>query len=177
MKLLIIIPCKLDSKRLTKKNIARFKGRPLIFDTIDYAKKTNHDYDLIISTEDVAELTSLLPGENIQKREKCLCGDAEVVDVYINIAQKVNKIYDYVICLQPDNPNRTNSLDSCLNYMIDNNYDDLITVNEEYKRSGAIRIFKFDYLRNSHVSKRIGSLMDKAFDIHDYNDLGIASCD
>ena len=55
--------------------------------------------------------------------------------------------------------------------MIDNNYDDLITVNPEYKRSGSIRIFKFDYLKSGQISKRLGCIKDDATDIHYQEDL------
>ena len=75
-----------------------------------------------------------------------MCGDTEVVDVYVNIVQNLNEKFDYVVALQPDHPDRENSLDYCLEYMIKNNYDDLITIESNYKRSGSIRIFKYDFL-------------------------------
>jgi hypothetical protein len=65
----------------------------------------------------------------------------------------------------------THTLDECIKYMIDNNYDDLITINPTYKRSGSVRIFKFDYLKNGMVSKRIGCIQDHATDIHYESDL------
>ena len=46
-----------------------------------------------------------------------------------------------MVALQPDHPDREHDLDYCLNYMIDNNYDDLITIEPNYKRSGSVRIF------------------------------------
>ena len=55
--------------------------------------------------------------------------------------------------------------------MIENNYDDLITINPSWKRSGSVRIFKFDYLKRGMVSKRIGCLRDSATDIHYQEDL------
>ena len=103
-----------------------------------------------------------------------MCGDTEVVDVYINIIQKLDSKYDYVVALQPDHPDREHSLDYCLNYMIDNNYDDLITIEPNFKRSGSIRIFKYDFIINGNVSKRIGCLKDSATDIHYLEDLNKA---
>ena len=76
------------------------------------------------------------------KRDKDMCGDTEVVDVYINIIQKLDSKYDYVVALQPDHPDREHTLDYCLDYMIKNNYDDLITIEPNFKRSGSVRIFK-----------------------------------
>ena len=58
-----------------------------------------------------------------------------------------------------------------MDYLIENNYDDLITVNNEYKRSGSVRIFKYEYLKAGFVSKRMGCIRDDATDIHYKEDL------
>jgi hypothetical protein len=55
--------------------------------------------------------------------------------------------------------------------MVENNYDDLITVNPNYKRSGSVRIFKYNYLKSEQVSKRLGCIKDSAVDIHYQEDL------
>ena len=36
--------------------------------------------------------------------------------------------YDLVVCLQPDHPDREHTFDYCVDYMVENNYDDLITM-------------------------------------------------
>ena len=104
-------------------------------------------------------------------RSKDLCGDIEVVDVYLDIINKVTTSYDLVVCLQPDNPNRSHTFDECVDYMLENNYDDLVTINPEYKRSGSVRIFKYQYLKKGQVSKRLGCIKDNATDIHYEQDL------
>jgi len=171
MKLLTIIPAKLDSKRLTKKNIRELKGKPLFLHSIDYAQDTKHKNKIIVSSES-KEVEDLVPEDIFfHRRSEDLCGDVEVVDVYLDIIKDINTEFDYVICLQPDNPNRSNTLDECLDYLIENNYDDLITVNNEYKRSGSVRIFKYEYLKAGLVSKRMGCIRDDATDIHYREDL------
>ena len=171
MKILTIIPTKLDSTRLKEKNILLLEGKPLFHHSIDYARASSHQVDIIVSTEST-KVKSLIPkGVQIHNRDGNLCGDVEVVDVYLDIIENIDETYDYVVCLQPDNPNRSNKLDDCLNYMIENNYDDLITVNNEYKRSGSVRIFKYEYLKAGLVSKRMGCIRDDAMDIHYQRDL------
>lgn len=171
MKLLTLIPAKLDSKRLTKKNIRELKGKPLFLHSIDYAQDTKHKNKIIVSSES-KEVEDLVPKDIFfHRRSEDLCGDVEVVDVYLDIIKDINTKFDYVICLQPDNPNRSNTLDECLDYLIENNYDDLITVNNEYKRSGSVRIFKYEYLKAGLVSKRMGCIRDDATDIHYREDL------
>ena len=171
MKLLTLIPAKLDSKRLTKKNIRELKGKPLFLHSIDYKQGTKHKNKIIVSSES-KEVEDLVPEDIFfHRRSEDLCGDVEVVDVYLDIIKDINTEFDYVICLQPDNPNRSNTLDECLDYLIENNYDDLITVNNEYKRSGSVRIFKYEYLKAGLVSKRMGCIRDDATDIHYREDL------
>lgn len=172
MKILTIIPSKTDSKRLPQKNIQKINGKTLIDHSIDYAKNSKHTVDIIISSEsdDVAEI-ALNRGVFFHKRDNDLCGDTEVVDVYLNIIENIEEKYELVVCLQPDNPNRSHTFDECVDYMLENNYDDLITINEEYKRSGSVRIFKYDYLKRGQISKRLGCLKDEAIDIHYQEDL------
>jgi hypothetical protein len=50
-------------------------------------------------------------------------------------------------------------------------YDDLITVNPNYKRSGSVRIFKYEYIKSGQVSKRLGCIKDDAVYIHYESDL------
>ena len=171
MKILTIIPTKLDSKRLKNKNIIELHGKPLFHHSIDYAKKSKYENKIIVSSEsDIVK--KLLPKDVLfHNRNINLCGDVEVVDVYFDVIDKTKKEYDYVVCLQPDNPNRSNSFDDCLNYMIKNNYDDLITINNDYKRSGSVRIFKYKYLKDKLVSKRLGCIKDDAVDIHYKEDM------
>ena len=50
---LAIIPARLGSKRLPKKNIKLFYGRPIISYSIDAAKKTKIFDKIIVSTESI----------------------------------------------------------------------------------------------------------------------------
>ena len=172
MKVLTIIPAKLDSTRLEKKNLKKINGKSLIEYSIEYANSSKHNVDIIVSSESTEVKDIVLPyGVIFHNRKKELCGDTEVVDVYLDIVTNLVENYDLVVCLQPDNPNRSHTFDECIQYMIDNNYDDLITVNPNYKRSGSVRIFKFDYLKAGQVSKRLGCIKDDAIDIHYQEDL------
>jgi len=173
--ILVIIPAKLDSKRLPGKNLKTINGKTLVEHSIDYVKECKHNIDIYVSSEsnevkDVAEKCEV----NFDLRPLYLCGETEVVEVYIDLAKRLKKVgntYDLVVALQPDNPNRSNSLNDIIQYMIDNKYDDLITINESYKRSGSVRVFKYGYLVEEKVSKRIGCIKDTAIDIHYESDL------
>ena len=172
MKILTIIPAKTDSTRLPKKNIQKIKGKTLVEYSIDYAKQSKYNPTIVVSSESDEVLKIALENEVIfVERPPHLLKDAEVTDVYIDILESNTEEYDLVVCLQPDHPDREHTFDYCVNYMVENNYDDLITIEPNFKRSGSVRIFKYDHLVNGHVSKRIGCIKDDATDIHYQEDL------
>ncbi len=173
MKILVIIPAKLDSKRLTNKNIQLINGLPMFMHSVNYAKNSKYDnMDIIVSSES-SIVHNICKKYNVQFHQRPieLCGDVEVVDVYEYIINNLNEVYDIVIGLQPDNPNRVNTIDECIDYMINNNYDDVITIDETYRRSGAMRLFKYNFLKQGKVSYRIGCVKETATDIHTEQDL------
>jgi CMP-N,N'-diacetyllegionaminic acid synthase len=134
MRVLAIIPAKLDSKRLKHKNIREIDGKPMFLHSVDYANASRYDVEVIVSSEsDVVEEICNQYEVRFHKRPAELCGDVEVVDVYEHIINEINEEYDIVVGLQPDNPNRVNTLDECLDYMIDNKYDDIITIDDTYR--------------------------------------------
>lgn len=172
LSVLAIIPAKGDSKRLKKKNMQIINGLSLVEHAINYAKESKYITDIVVSTEDdnIIEI-AIKNNARGMIRDKFLCGDTEVVDVYIDVVNSINKNYDYVVGLQPDHPDRTHKLDYCIEYMIENYYDDLITVTADSERNGSVRIFKYSHLMAGHVSKRIGCIEDHATDIHYKEDL------
>jgi CMP-N-acetylneuraminic acid synthetase len=172
MRVLAIIPAKLDSKRLKHKNIREIDGKPMFLHSVDYADASRYHVEVIVSSEsDVVEEICNQYEVRFHKRPAELCGDVEVVDVYQHIINEINEEYDIVVGLQPDNPNRVNTLDECLDYMIENKYDDIITIDDTYRRSGAMRLFKYDLLKQGKVSYRIGCVKETATDIHTEEDL------
>jgi len=172
MRVLAIIPAKLDSKRLKHKNIREINGKPMFLHSVDYAAASRYGVEVIVSSEsDVVEEICNQHEVRFHKRPAELCGDVEVVDVYQHIINEINEEYDIVVGLQPDNPNRVNTLDECLDYMIENKYDDIITIDDTYRRSGAMRLFKYGLLKQGKVSYRIGCVKETATDIHTEEDL------
>jgi CMP-N-acetylneuraminic acid synthetase len=172
MKILTIIPAKTDSKRLPKKNLQKIKGKTLVEYSIEYAKQSKYNPMIVVSSESdkVLKITQD-NGVIFSERPVHLLKDAEVTDVYIDLLNSIDEKFDLVVCLQPDHPDREHTFDYCVDYMIENNYDDLITIEPNFKRSGSVRIFKYDHLMYGHVSKRIGCIKDDATDIHYQQDL------
>jgi len=172
MKILAIIPAKTDSTRLPRKNLQKIHNKTLIEYSIDYSKQSKYKPTIVISSES-DEVLKIAKDNNVTfiERPVHLLKDAEVTDVYIDILENNPDQYDLVVCLQPDHPDREHTFDYCVDYMIENNYDDLITIEPNFKRSGSVRVFKYNHLVNGHVSKRIGCIKDDATDIHYKEDL------
>jgi len=172
MKILAIIPAKTDSTRLPKKNIQKIKGKTLVEYSIDYAKQSKYNPMIVISSES-DEVLKIAQDNGVifVERPVHLLKDAEVTDVYIDLLNALDEKFDLVVCLQPDHPDREHTFDYCVDYLIENNYDDLITIEPSFKRSGSVRVFKYEHLMNGHVSKRIGCIKDDATDIHYQEDL------
>lgn len=172
MKLLTVIPTKLDSKRLRKKNILELNEMPLFMHSVLFARATSHDNRIIVSSES-HEVEALCKkfGVEFSLRDESLCGDTEVVDVYKSLAKSMDENFDLFVGLQPDNPDRTFTLDGYIDYMLTNSYEDLVTVNKEYKRSGSVRLMYFEKLVKHEVSGRLGIIRDDATDIHFEQDL------
>ena len=175
MKILAIIPAKTDSTRLPKKNIQKIKDKTLVEYSIDYAVRSKYNPRVIVSSEDEVVWNLAIKNQvEWARRPKHLLKDAEVTDVYIDLLNTLDEKFDLIVCLQPDHPDREHTFDYCVDYLIDNNYDDLITIEPSFKRSGSVRIFKYEHLMNGHVSKRIGCIKDDATDIHYQEDLELA---
>lgn len=183
MKVLVIIPAKTDSTRLPRKNLQLINGKTLIEYSIEYAKNSKYRPTIVVSSEsELVKDIAISSNVYFRYRDESLLKDAEVTDVYLDVCNNIDHIYDYVcsnmdpifdyvVGLQPDHPDREHSFDYCLEYMISNNYDDLITIEPNFKRSGSVRIFKYRHLVDGHISKRIGCIKDDATDIHYEEDL------
>ena len=172
-KILIIIPAKADSTRFIGKNKQLIQGKTLVEHAIKYAKDSKRISRIVVSTED--EETKQIAhdsGVEVIHREKEFMGDREVMDVYVDVFEKLDDdSIEYVIGLQPDNPDRNVSLDEGLDYFIELKYDDLVTVNSNGSRNGALRITKASHIKSGYVSRRVGTILDNCTNIHSKNDL------
>ncbi len=111
MKVLGIIPARGGSKRLPRKNIMPFLGRPLIAYTIEAARRCPGISKLICSTDDreIAK-TSLVLGCEVSERSLTLAQDTSTLN---DLVLTLMEGYDRVVVLQPTSPLRTTSDIEC----------------------------------------------------------------
>ena len=109
MKNLILIPARGGSKRIPKKNIKLFNGKPLIQWTIEAAINSGISSDICVSTdcEETKSIASSMGADVPFTRPKALSGDkAKSIDVALH-ALSYYKDTQSIILLQPTSPLRT----------------------------------------------------------------------
>ncbi|MBI9079230.1 MAG: acylneuraminate cytidylyltransferase family protein [Pseudodesulfovibrio sp.] len=110
-KVIALIPARGGSKRFPRKNIAPFKGRPVIANTIEEAFKTNLFERIVVSTDD-SEIATIAEnfGAQTTRRPDNLAGDtvglADVCLDFLFQEEKAGRTWDYLCCLFPAAPLR-----------------------------------------------------------------------
>lgn len=108
--ILAVIPARGGSKRLPRKNILNFAGKPLIAWTIEAALKSKHIKRVIVSTDDaeIAEIAIKFGAEVPFLRDARLATDeVSTVDVILDLLSRISGNYKYIALLQPTSPLRT----------------------------------------------------------------------
>jgi pseudaminic acid cytidylyltransferase len=105
-----IIPARLNSKRIKKKNIKLFYSKPIIFWTIKKLIKSNFFDKIVVSSDSslILALSKKFGADILIKRSKNLSGDKILTkDVILESIKKLNKKNinpKYVCCVYPCNP-------------------------------------------------------------------------
>ena len=152
-KIICIIPARGGSKRLPKKNIIQFRGKPIIAYSIEAAIQANLFDRIIVSTDDlsIAQHAEEL-GAVIHLRPAELATDtARVVDVCAHILEEENKTgrtYDILCCLYATAPLRTSKdIRNTLRLLEDDNCDSAMAVtNYHFPPHQALKLNKFQNL-------------------------------
>ena len=129
MKIIAVIPARAGSKGIPNKNIRLINGKPLIWYTINNAKKSRKISDIIVTTDSKEiEIIAKQMKVSCKKRNENLAGDDITLDSVVYDACN-NISCDYVVTLQPTSPTlQVQTLDNALQYTIDNNLDTVISV-------------------------------------------------
>lgn len=107
-----IIPARGGSKRLPRKNIVDFLGRPILAHTVDAAVASGVFSRVVVSTED-AEIAEVArnAGAEVHGRADTLASDsARLVDVcltFLDEEERAGRTHDFFACLLATAPMRT----------------------------------------------------------------------
>lgn len=106
MKTLAIIPAKGRSVSVPRKNLAPVCGKPLIWYTLDCAKRATRIDRLIVSTED-DEIAAVAEAEGVcveRRPERLTLDDTDTLDALRWHLFQQDAAFDAVLCLQPTCP-------------------------------------------------------------------------
>lgn len=138
---LAIILARGGSKRIKNKNIRLLNGKPLIYWTIDSAKRSKYIDRLIVSTDskDISDIARTFGAEVPFLRPKHLALDTTTSESALLHAVKwidenEKKSYSYILLLQPTSPLRTTQhIDKALETLIGKKAHSLISVTQLHK--------------------------------------------
>ena len=131
---LAIIPARIGSKRLPKKNIRPLSGKPLITWTIESALASKYIDECIVSTDsndisnvaiDSGAKVPFLRPSNLAK------DDTSSSAVYLHALESMKFKYDIAVFLQPTSPMRLfTDIDKALEKMLNDNAPSIISIGE-----------------------------------------------
>ncbi|MCK4921272.1 MAG: pseudaminic acid cytidylyltransferase [Bacteroidales bacterium] len=110
MENLVIIPARGGSKRIPKKNINPFHGKPLISYSIDIAKKSGLFKEIMVSTDDreIADIAlkygAKVPFFRGKKNSDHFATLADVVTEVISTYQNLGKSFQHICLILPTAP-------------------------------------------------------------------------
>lgn len=158
---LAIIPARGGSKRIPRKNIKDFLGKPIMAYSIEAALKSNLFEEVMVSTDDeeIAEIAIKYGAKVPFLRSELSSNDYattfQVIDEVITIYKKLNKTFDFICCLYPCAPFITNTkLQLTFQKLIEGNFDSVFPVIPyghpiqralQAENSGKINFFNPEY--------------------------------
>ncbi len=160
---LAIIPARIGSKRIKKKNIKNFKGKPLIYFSIKAAIKSKLFDEIIVSTDskEIRKLALKFGASVPFLRPKSLSDDytktQDVIKHSLKYMEKFKTNPNYICCIYPTAPmlNYRNIIKG-YNKLKKKKYDFIFSASKF--QSSVLRSFCF---KNGKLSKLISKYMDK----------------
>ncbi len=109
--ILAVIPARGGSKRLPRKNVMDFAGRPLLAWSVALAKQCRKVMGCVVSTEDaeVADVARAAGAQVIDRPRDLAEDDSSIIEVIAHAAEQVKRegrAFEGVMLLQPTNPLR-----------------------------------------------------------------------
>jgi len=173
--IIAVIPVKKDSSRLPNKNMSLINGKPLLYYSLKAAKDCSLIDKVYVSTDsNEIEDYALKNGAEIIRRGQELCGDVPIVKVYEHAIKTINDSeVKYVVGIQADHPDRNLNLEDAINYILEKQFDEVITVDGKGTLNGSLKIMNAESLINGKIGA-VGTMMDDCTNVHYIDDLKAA---
>tara|TARA_Y100000741_G_scaffold245500_1_gene188405 strand:- start:367 stop:1029 length:663 start_codon:yes stop_codon:yes gene_type:complete len=160
MSFLVIIPARGNSVRIKEKNIRFIKNKPLIYYTINEAKKSKYLKKVFVSTDNLnikkiskryGALVPFMRKKSLAKKNSLM---HSVVKDFIKMIKKKTKIkYKYIILLQPTSPLRKyTDINKACKLILENPSANCLVSTCSFKKGDSIK--KKMYTDNKYLSYR-----------------------
>jgi CMP-N-acetylneuraminic acid synthetase len=139
-----IIPARGGSKRLPRKNIAPFAGRPLLYYSIALAQAIDTVDRCIVTTEDaeIAHVARTCGAEVIDRPAELADDRASTLSAIVHVLETLaatGRMPEAFVLLQPNCPLRPRSLVVKALEMLDREWDSVVSVTAHHCKDGDIR--------------------------------------
>ncbi len=135
MKSIAIITARGGSKRIPRKNIKEFLGKPIIAYTIEAAIASNMFDQVMVSTDDdeIAQIAkkygAMVPFMRSEKTSNDFATTADVLNEVIDEYKKLGENFEYMCCLYPTAPFVTpEAIGQAMKILEDNGADTVLPV-------------------------------------------------
>lgn len=171
-----IIPARGGSKRFKRKNMYNVWGKPMIFWTINEARKSNLIKNIYVSSEDkeIKKYAKNLGVKIIDRPKNLAKNEVFKMDVIRHAVKQIekNKKPTLVLSLQANSPNISYfDIDKALNHLIRFDRSEVISVDENLNQNGAIRAMRYKSVFQNSLSTDVGFIVTKILDVHFKKDL------
>ncbi|MFN5619945.1 MAG: cytidylyltransferase domain-containing protein [Flavobacteriales bacterium] len=182
MRTIVIIPARGGSKRLPKKNIYPFKGKPLIAYTIEACKACSFIDGIYVSSDDHEILdVSVQFGARPLLRPTELADDQTPKIVAIRQAVQDASIGaldrdDIVIVAQANSPQiSAEQLQQAHAFMVHHKLWEVMSTDENGVQNAAFRLVRYHALFNEFLSAHCGFVVAPNIDVHTLEDINAIS--
>jgi len=178
MRTIVIIPARGGSKRLHKKNIHPYKGKPLIGYTIDACKECTFIDDIFVSSDDeeILNISAELGAKSLL-RPANLADDSTPKIIAIRQAANAPEVGpldrdDIVIVAQANSPQITSAqLKDAFDLMTKYNLWEVMSTDSNGVQNAAFRLVRYHALFNEFLSAHCGFIVAPNIDVHTLEDL------
>lgn len=168
-----MIPARLGSKRLTRKNIHPFLEKPMIYYAIEACKSSKLIDRVFVSTEseEIAQIAKEFGADILIRPENLAEDDVPTQDVMKHFARNFKEM-DILVLVQANSPNvRAENIDKAINKLIKHNLREVRSVDKHGLENGAIWVANREAIFWDGLTVYFGVVVDEAVDIHTFEDL------
>lgn len=175
-KIIAIILARGGSKRIPRKNIYLFLGKPLIQWSIEACQKSKYISDIYVSTEDreIREISEKL-GAKIVSRPAYLAQDhiwtQDVLKHAVRSLEKKRRKPDIIARVYAHPQVRAKKIDEAIRKLMNYNLWEVFSVNEKGLEDAVIHIYKRDCIFQKALSVYEGVIFTNYEDLHIKEDL------